>query len=320
MDASFVVPDSIETAPSHSGMERVSAVFPTAGRLVPSLKTLRVISKCSPPPDEIVVLVDGGDAATVAGIRQEFPNVRLIAESKALGPGGARGRLIEAACHDLVASFDDDSFPERLDFFERVRHDAELFPGAAVISAASHEAEWRDPGFREIAVYSGCGCVFRKSWFQRIAGFVPLKVAYAMEEVDVSLQLRAIGGKIIHDPDLRVIHDHPWATTLDPALNAAFFRNTALLPALRYPAWLLPLGLLQVLLHLARLVRAGATAGLWQGLRSLPSYLLDHWSFRRPVSGRAVLAWLALKRRPKTPEPRSVQSGGGSEGPIISGR
>lgn len=279
----------------------ITAIFPTSGRINPSLKALKIISECTPPPDEIIVFVDGGDPAAIASIAAQHPDVRILAEQRILGPGGARGRLIEAASHDLVASFDDDSFPERPDFFERVRHDAALFPDAAVISAASHEAEWREPGFRQIAVYSGCGCVFRRGWFMKTSGFVPLPIAYAMEEVDVSLQLHGAGGAVIHDPDLRVIHDHPWATELDPAMNAAFLQNTALLPALRYPLWLLPLGVIQVALHLMRLVRAGATAGLWRGLQALPSYLLDHWRFRKPVSGRAVLSWLALKRHPKTP-------------------
>ena len=287
--------------PSLRPAERVSAIFPTSGRLAILLKTLKLVSECAPPPDEIIVFVDGGDPETIAGIKEAHPNARVLSEKSVMGPGGARGRLIEAASHDLIASFDDDSFPESPDFFDRARRDAALFPDAAIITAASHEAEWRDPGFREIAVYSGCGCVFRKSWFRRISGFVPLPVAYAMEEVDVSLQLHAIGGAIIHDPDLRVIHDHPWATNFDPRMNAAFFQNIALLPALRYPWWLLPLGVFQVVLHIVRLVSTGAAGGLWQGLQNLPSYLLDHWRFRKAVSGRAVLSWLLLKRRPRIP-------------------
>lgn len=288
--------------PTDAATVPVSVVVPAWRKADAISKTLRRILECRPAPAEILVHVDGSDPAILAILERDFPEVRVLKSIALVGPGGSRNALVNAARNELVASFDDDSFPANGGYFARVMHDAALFPSAAVISAASHEAEWREPGFQEIAVYSGCGCVFRKSWFQKTCGFVPLAIAYAMEEVDLSLQLLAAGGVIAHDPDLRVVHDHPWPTQLDPAVNAAVVRNTALLPFLRYPLWLAPLGVFQVVRHIARLIVTGSVEGLWQGLRQMPVFIRDFRSFRSTVPGRAVLSWLVLKRHPRRVE------------------
>lgn len=279
----------------------VSVIVPACKKPEALAKTLMRIQECQPAPDEILVHADGSDPQILSLLEREFPSVKVLQSSSLLGPGGSRNKLVKAARNELVANFDDDSFPATKNYFARVIEDARLFPEAAIISAASHEAEWQVPGFLQIAVASGCGCVFRKSWFERTTGFVPLRIAYNMEEVDVGLKLHAIGGAIVHDPDLRVIHDHPWRERVDPEINGAVLANTALLAYLRYPWWLMPLGFLQVFLLLVRLASRGAFAGLWNGLQAIPSYLLEHRHFREPKPGLAVLSWLLLKRHPCRP-------------------
>ena len=213
------------------------------------------------------------------------------------GPGGARNCLIAAAKHELVANFDDDSYPRHEDYFARVMDTAERFPEAAMLSAASQESEWREAVFLKAAVPSGCGCVFRKSWFERTRGFVPLPIAYSMEEVDIGLQLHALGGVIVHDPFLRVRHDHPAAATMDARVNAHVMANTALLPFLRYPRWLWPAGLWQVTRRVVYCLLHGWTAGLGEGLGMIPSFLEGHRHRRQPLSSLSVLAWLLLRHR-----------------------
>ena len=63
-------------------------------------------------------------------------------------------------------------------------------------------------GVFRISDANGCGCIFRKSLGKRAGGFVPLPVAFCMEEVDMKVRLLDIGGVITHDARLRVIHDH----------------------------------------------------------------------------------------------------------------
>ena len=277
----------------------ITAVFPTRKRIDAALRTLRVISECDPKPAEIIVHVDGANDKVVNAIKESFPQVRILSSSALIGPGGARNRLVEAATHELVANFDDDSFPAQPDYFACVLEVAAKFPDAAVISASSWEKDWRRSEFQSIAAPSGCGCIFRKSWFAKTAGFVPLPIAYNMEEVDIGLQLHALGGIIVHDPNLRVIHDHPLVKTITAESNCAVLANTALLPFLRYPWWLWPVGFWQVSHRIFSLTKLGWTAGLFDGVRMIPDHFIKHHSYRKIMPGCAVLSWLLLRRRPK---------------------
>lgn len=281
------------------GVCAVTAVVPAFRRVEPLLKTLRRIQFCKPGPAEILVHVDGGTPAVVERLKREHPEVQVLSSDVLLGPGGSRNQLIARAANELVANFDDDSFPAHEDYFARVMSLGARFPDAAMFSAASQKSEWGSLRFKRIAVFSGCGCVFRKSWFERVQGFVPLPVAYNMEEVDVSLQLHSINGRIVHDPMLRVVHDHPLLARIDSRTNAQILANTALFPFLRFPVWLWPLGAGSVLGRLVFLLRQGWTAGLLEGLRMIPLHLLRHASFRRSMSVGCVLTWLKLKRCPE---------------------
>ncbi len=275
----------------------VTAVLPTHQRIASTLKTLRVLHECEPRPAEVIVHVDGGAPGLVQAIKDAFPNVRLLTSDRILGPGGGRNRLIASASHELVANFDDDSFPEFPDYFARVMVLAGRFPEVAIFSAASMASERVIEGCHLLAVASGCGCVFRKSWFERTLGFVPLKVGYGMEEVDVSLQLYALGGLVVHDPMLRVLHEHEFTESVSPDEDAAVTMNTALLPFLRYPVWLWPLGVMHVLKRLVLMLGLGKLrGGVLRGLWKMPSYLWTYGKYRKAVPGLVVLRWLRLKR------------------------
>lgn len=278
---------------------QVTAIVPACRRLDKLLETLRQVRGCEPAPAEILVHVDGGDAVIVEAVRAFDPGIRILVSDKLLGPGGSRNRLIAAARHELVANFDDDSFPVQPDYFARVMQLAERFPKAAMFSAASHAQEWQSLQFQQIALPSGCGSVFRKSWFQRTQGFVPLPIAYNMEEVDIGLQLHAIGGMIVHDPLLRVVHDRIPDRVVETETNAYVLANTALFPFLCFPIWFWPLGVWSVCRRVQWMIQRGWTNGLGQGLRMIPGHLWQNKSYRRAVSSLTLLSWLWLKRRPK---------------------
>ncbi|HEY1048841.1 MAG TPA: hypothetical protein VGE39_03770 [Prosthecobacter sp.] len=198
-----------------------------------------------------------------------------------------------------MASFDDDSYPDTTDYFARAWETAQKFPEAAVISAASPGLERETPGFMRIAVYSGCGCVFRRSWLLKTPGFVPLPIAYGMEEADISLQLHAMNGLIVHDPHLHVRHDHPLGESRDVgSWNATILANTMLLPWLRYPFWLLPAGLAQVANRIIWMIRHRHVQGLLRGLGMVPTYLWQHRRFRKVLPAAKVGSWFRLRRRP----------------------
>lgn len=289
---------------SREAMEKVptspvTAVIPACRRTERLLATLQRIRNCRPAPAEMLVHVDGAAAEVMEAVKAFDPAIRVLTSTELLGPGGSRNRLVREAKHELVANFDDDSFPADSDYFSRVMRLAERFPDSAMFSAASHEKEWRSLQFQRIAVPSGCGCVFRKSWFERTRGFVPLVVAYNMEEVDIGLQLHALGGVIVHDPLLRVVHDHPPDETSSATVNAVVVANTVLFGWLHFPVWMAPVTLWNVLrLAVFQRTRFGAS-GLGRGWRLLPGLLRQHGGLRKPLATVAILSWLRLKRVPE---------------------
>lgn len=261
------------------------------------------IIRCDPAPDEILVHVDGASTEVLNAVRNSFPQVILISSPNLQGPGGSRNKLIETARNELVANFDDDSFPEQSDYFARVQTLAIQFPDTAILSAANHDDAPSPTRFTQISAASGCGCVFRKSWYLKAGGFIPLPIAYNMEEVDMGLRLHAIGGTIVRDAELRVIHDKPHPIEVSAEVNACVLANTALFPLLRFPFWLWPVGIWQVLHRLLYLISRGWVHGLFKGLKMIPSHLQRHISWRVKIASSSIISWLILRRFPRSASP-----------------
>lgn len=262
-------------------------------------KSLSAILACDPPPDELIVHVDGGAEEIVRQVRAAFPAVKILCSDKLLGPGGSRNALVEAAANEWVANFDEDSYPETGGYFGRLKALIARFPEAAMFSAASNDQEKKETMIQKVAIPSGCGCVFRRSWVQRTGGFVPLPIGYCMEEVDMGLRLLAEGGQVFMDPLLRVVHDKIPPEHISAELSAGVFRNTVLFPFLRFPVWLWPLGAWAVMRRLFSCLARGWVDGLADGLSTTPAHLVNHLSYRRTIPGPKVLRWFMLRWKPQ---------------------
>jgi GT2 family glycosyltransferase len=277
----------------------VSAIVPAFEQVEKLRETLHHLLQCDPVPEEIIVHVDGASAAVTEMLRQEFPGVRLLTSSQRLGPGGSRNVLVAAARNAWVANFDDDSYPDHPDYFAHIMDLTRQFPEAAILTAGNHGDPVLPIRFTREPMASGCGCVFRKDWFERCGGFVPLPIAYNMEEVDMGLRICALGGIIVRDDQLRIFHDKPPPVRVPASVNAAILANTALLPFLRFPVWLWPVGVLQVANRIRYLIGRGWTAGIGEGLRMIPGHLRRYAAWRRVQPTIAILSWLRLKRSPQ---------------------
>lgn len=277
----------------------LTLIIPAHRRVTKLLHTLKMVFGCSPVPDEVMVHVDGGSPEVVAAVTGRFPQVKLLSSLTLLGPGGARDRLIRLARHEWVVTFDDDSFPEHPGFFARVMADVERFPEAAVLSWDTLSEARAQLGFHHIAVFSGCGSVFNRAWYLRTKGFVPRVVAYGFEEVDVSLQLYCLGGRVIYDPSLRVIHDHPMPEVVAPEIVAGALLNAFWFPLVRYPLLLLPWAWLSALRYTLRTLLNGGHAGVLEALRRGPMEAADILRWRTPLALTGVLGWLKLRRHPQ---------------------
>ena len=279
---------------------RISAIVTAYERIDQTLATLRVLQSCVPPPDEILVHVDADQVKCEQAIKREFPDVRVLRSGDQVGPGGGRNKLMDAAQFDFVASFDDDSYPIDSHYFERALTLFEQFPEASVICAALYHAG--EPiGLDErsahwTADFSGGACIYRRSAFLDAGGYVPLPVAYGMEEVDLALRLHSQGGKILSTPWLRVFHNTDLKRHADPRVTAGSIANLALLAYLRYPVSLWAIGAGQCVNRLLWLLRHGRRRGIVKGFAMIPSHIRANQRYRLPLSRSAVRSYWALRR------------------------
>ena len=285
---------------------KISAIITAYERNEQTLSTLRVIQSCTPPPDEILVHVDANRLDCENAVRNAFPAVRILRSDEQVGPGGGRNKLVAAARCEFVASFDDDSYPIDSNYFERAAKLFAQFPDASVICAALYHAG-ESIGLDErsaqwAADFSGGACIFRRQDFLEAGGYVPLPVAYGMEEVDLALRLHSRGGKILSTPWLRVFHNTDLRHHADPRVTAGSIANLALLAYLRYPVSLWGIGVGQCANRLLWLLRHGRYRGILKGVTMIPAHLRAHHRYRLPLSKGAVRSYLALRRAPVSAE------------------
>lgn len=288
----------------------ITAIVTAHARVEQTLVTLRRLRECTPPPHEVLVHVDANQSACARAIREAYPDVSVIESATPVGPGGGRNKLVRAAACPVIASFDDDSYPIDLDYFGRMTALFESFPEAAVIAArVFHANETVGAEIRTTewaADFSGGGCGYRREAFLGVGGYVPLPMAYNMEEVDFALRLHAQGGRVLRAPWLRVFHDTDLARHADAAVTSASIANLALLAYLRYPVALWAVGAAQVGNRLQWLLRNGRRQGVLTGLFRIPSHLRAHRRYRERLSARAIRSYLALRRTPVPAVPRPV--------------
>jgi GT2 family glycosyltransferase len=281
----------------------MTAIVTAFRRVDVTLNTLRILRSCDPAPAEIIIHVDGGQHDTAAAVSREFPDLTVLVSDQRVGPGGGRNRMVAAASHGIVASFDDDSYPIDRDYFERVRRAFEQFPEAWVVDSRVfhlHQAIEPDTATSTwVADFSGGGCAYRRERYVQTGGYVPLPTAYGMEEVDFGLRLHALGGRVLRSGSLRVFHHTDLSHHADPAITSASIVNVALLTYLRYPLSMWAVGAAQCANRIQWLLRHGRRRGVWNGLTSIPSAIAEHRRERNPLPGRAVRSFLSLRRAPR---------------------
>lgn len=283
----------------------ISVVIPTYQRSQDLMITLEKIFACDPYPQEVIIHVDYGDSLTPQILEKNlvnYPNLKILQGDRRVGPGGGRNKAIWLAKNEIVASFDDDSYPLDGDYFARLLTLFNQFPEVAVIGATIyHRNETIEPEnytARWEHSFVGCGCAYRKQSFLDLGGYVELPLAYGMEEVDLSLRLYNQGWKVLMTPWLRVFHD----TNLDrhgkPTVTAATISNQMLLTYLRYPLLFWWVGIGQTFSRILWLVRHRRMAGILLGIRNIPYLIYQHRQARSVVSPKTLQDFLRLKRRP----------------------
>ncbi len=293
-------------------MSPVSVVIPTFNRRLELGVAIRRVLDCRPPPAEIIVHVDVGDMNTEPWLRGEFPAVKVLQSADRMGPGGGRNKLIAAASSEIVASFDDDSYPMDDDYFARLSEVFNRRPDASVVaSQIIHRGEPvpdATPVVRSSVLFVGCGVAYRQRDFLDCGGYVPLAMAYGMEEVDLAIRLVCRDKNLYFTPWLRVFHDTDLSHHGSTAITAASIANLALLAYLRYPVRYWPYGCVQVIHRVLWLVRARRLRGILAGLFAIPAHIWCHRRFRDTVSSSGLAEFLRARWSPAPFEPLGVDS------------
>jgi GT2 family glycosyltransferase len=288
------------SVPSEFGRKRIGAIVAAFDRDEQTLDTLARLKNCNPPPDEVWVHVDGGKNDLARAVRESHLDVHVLVSDANIGPGGARNRLLDSCECPLVASFDDDSFPLDADYFARIRRLAALWPDTAVFTG-----ELCTPGLIPrpaepfgywTGSFLGGACVYNRPAFDDKERYVPLPVAYGMEEMDLGIRLSASKQPIMHTPWLRVYHDNDSHKHQSAAITAASLANLALLAFLRYPITAWPLGLMQVASRVFWLVQNNRIKGMLNGFRSIPSVIFKNRAERKPVKMADLMRFFSLRR------------------------
>ena len=272
----------------------VTAIVTAYDRVDTTRETIRRLQACDPPPDEILAHLDNGADFSLPD------GVRVLRSSSNVGPGGGRNRMISEARNEWVASFDDDSYPVEGNYFGKLAEVIGRHPGASVIaSEIRHRNRKHDSpqfvGEREIAAFVGCGCAYRKSAFLETDGYVPLPVAYGMEEVDLALQIRERDGKIIEASSLKVFHDTDLKHHHSSKITAGSIMNQALLVWARYPFSSFGYGLLQYGNKVFDNCKRGRWAGVFHGVLGTLPHLVRFLHLRKPVSSKTLQQFRTLR-------------------------
>ena len=275
----------------------VSVTIPTCNRPLRLRSTLEQILACDPLPAEILIHFDG-QPEDKDSIPSDCPIPLITSHSEdPLGPGGARNNLLKKASNEIVCSFDDDSHPIDSDYFQRVVDAFDHLPAAGALMAFVQTPGAPllplDPEARDCRGFSGSGVSYRRSAFLKTQGYVPLPLAYGMEESDMALQLHATGYSIYQTGWLRVRHDEADA---GPEQNRRFakavLQNQALLAYLRYPLILAPIALYQWTRILAQAARLIPFQHLWLTITAIPSHLARHRIYIHRYPAHLVLRHL----------------------------
>lgn len=280
----------------------ITVVIPTYNRPADLSITLDKILACTPAPSEIIVHIDGNDLETVAIIEKQYKNIKLLVSNQNIGPGGGRNEGVKIATNELIASFDDDSYPIDNDYFQRLFDMFQKYQNAALIESAiyhKNEEIGNEEGviFRSY-LFTGCGAAYRKSAFLEIGGYVPIAIAYAMEESDFSLRAFEKKYLFLQAKRLRVFHNTILQHHTSSKINAAALTNTALLAFLRYPYSLWPYGAIQVLNRLVWSIKNKRFEGIFSGLYRIPQTCLRFKEYRHVLKRMSIKEYL-LKRTSK---------------------
>ena len=255
--------------------------------------------------DELIVVDDASTDDSVTFLKQNFPQVKLIENSKNRGFSYTVNKGVENASGEVVFLFNTDMLPKGNVLEPVLKHfkDPNVF-GVSLseegYSFAKPKKEFgflgHEPGERtaeshETFWISGGSGAFRKSMWNKLGGMDLLFSPFYWEDLDLSYRAQRMGWKLIWEPDARVIHNHE--STINPKnfsrkyLDYIKERNQLIFHWKNLPvSWLLTnhiLGLIK------RLLNPGYFVVLFLTLIKLPQIIIKRLTTNYPLAHEQVL-------------------------------
>src|SRR5438128_8418912 len=193
---------------------RVSIMITTSNRLDELRRTIQMLGKLDPSPDEILITADGCTDGTAEFVTSALPNVKLIVNQPAIGSVASRDRMMRGAKEDLVLALDDDSYPEQLDCIARIVPFFQQRPTLAVLHFPQRSDEYPQTlaqtkfGSEHLTrSFANSGAVLRRSTYLQLPGFES-RFFHMYEEPDYALQCVAAGYDVVFSPVITIRHHY----------------------------------------------------------------------------------------------------------------
>ena len=192
----------------------VSVMITTKNRIVDLRRTCRALRQLSPPPEEVLITIDGSAADVVEAVQVELPQARPFVNHIGLGSVASRNRMMREARGDLVLALDDDSYPEQLDCIARIVPLFEQRRKLAVLHFPQRTDEYpgtlAQPNFGSEHLtrsFANSGAVLRRSTYLQLPGFES-QFFHMYEEPDYALQCVAAGYDVLFSPVITIRHHY----------------------------------------------------------------------------------------------------------------
>jgi len=264
--------------------------------LVQALDSVRAQSYM---PHEVVVVDNGSEDDLESFLKDNYPEVRLVALKENLA-GAGRNRGVEAARGEIVVTIDNDLYFDSPFELQKIVTAFQERPNATCIAfkvlesgtGNLHVRDWCHP--RNFAQYGDTefetyfipegACAFRRADFLRIGGYYePYWLGH--EGWDLTLRLLDQGGHIVYCPSIRIRHQISGETRTSWRPYYFYTRNYIWVTARNYgfldATLFLPEKIAMMAFFAARTGHLAAFArGFRDGLKGLPKV----WKTRKPVS------------------------------------
>jgi len=281
---------------------RVSVMITTSNRLEELQRTLQMLGKLDPAPDEVLVTADGCTDGT-AEFLSAMPNVKFVVNQPARGSVASRDRMIREARGELVLALDDDSYPEQLDCIARFVPLFEQRSNLAVLHFPQRTDEYPDTvtqmdfGHEKLTrSFANSGAVLHRSTYLELAGFEP-RFYHMYEEPDYGLQCLAAGYDVVFSPIVTIRHHYSGQARDEIRIHHRHARNEFWSSLMRCP---FPFALGVLGWRAASQFRYACRRGWswvvreprwWaQAVAGIPYFIRK----RKPVSWAAYKRWLSL--------------------------